>query len=166
MEIGDAVGIASSTTDPERRCKALIASLEAPGEWPKEFDATASLQQALSDVGSLDAVDQSGWLGTIAEVLLKRRFGCTDDWIERFKNAAKSENAYDFLLTLDLQDHDPDLVLAWIRGFMRVCPRRGVIGKKLACDLISAHLRSANPSKAEAVAKACRQLSLSEELFS
>ena len=166
VEIGEAVGIASSTTDPERRCKALTTCLEAPCDWPEQFDATSSMQQALSDVGSLDAIDQSDWMGAVAEVLVKRGFGCSDEWIERFKNAAKSENAFDFLLTLEFQDHDPELVLPWIRGFMRVCPSRGVIGKKLVCDLISTHLRSANPSKAEVIAKACPQIGLPKEVFS
>ncbi len=162
-DLAGALEIAASTEDAERSCKALTECLEADTNWSQAFTIMPHLQRALSDARSLHVEDQPDWLGSLAKVVLRRGIPCEQTLAEGFRNAAKSEKAFDFLITMDFDECDPSIALPWIRCFATMCPTRAVISKRLCCELVSAHLRTGNLEQAHQVAASYPELNLTKD---
>jgi hypothetical protein len=162
-DLAGALEIATSTDDAERRCKALTVCLEADADWRQASTILPHLQRALSDARSLPVEDQPDWLGSLAKVVLRRGVPWEHVFAEGFRNAAKSEKAFDFLITTDFDECDPSIALPWIRCFATMCPTRAVISKRLSCELVSAHLRTGNLEQAHQVAASYPELNLTKE---
>jgi hypothetical protein len=163
-DLAGALEIAASTEDAERRCKALTECLEADTNWSQAFTIMPHLQRALSDAKSLHVEDQPDWLGSLAKVVLRRGIPCEQILAAGFRNAAKSEKAFDFLITMDFDECNPSIALPWIRCFATMCPTRAVISKRLSCELVSAHLRAGHLEQAHQVAASYPELNLTQEV--